>query len=70
MLHIIVPHVTNESSASATYQCRKCRMLVPQVPHVSAASATVPHLRNKVGSNSTHILKISDENIEKLKGGP
>ena len=25
-------------------------MLVPQVPHVSAASATVPHLRNKVGS--------------------
>ena len=29
-------------------------MLVPQVPHVSAASATVPHLRNKVGSDNVN----------------
>ena len=33
-------------------------MLVPRVPHVSATSATVPHLRNKVGSTYNAFDKV------------
>ncbi len=44
---MISSQLTHSSAASVSLKCRKCHMLVPQVPHVSA---TVPHLRNEVGS--------------------